>query len=226
MKKNLKKVLAAGLAASMVMGTGLVALAANQAVDGTADPAEANEGIRVIKTYDVKGDEASHDTFDFEFEFVKYIDGEENEITDTANLVIPEIPEVQLNTAVDIENVTVDTKLTTGEYVLERYIEIDNIDELIESIENVNNDVLKDIIDKVSAELGKCVVFFANVINNEKIIFVAKSKENAANCGMLVKNAAIITGGNGGGRPDFAQAGGKDVTKVDEALQMVKDSIK
>ena len=59
-------------------------------------------------------------------------------------------------------------------------------------------------------------------MNNEKIIFVAKSKENAANCGMLVKNAAIITGGNGGGRPDFAQAGGKDVSKVDEAIEKVK----
>ena len=103
---------------------------------------------------------------------------------------------------------------------------INGISVLVKKVENINNDVLKDIIDKVSAELGKCVVFFANVINNEKIIFVAKSKENAANCGMLVKNAAIITGGNGGGRPDFAQAGGKDVTKVDEALQMVKDSIK
>ena len=59
-----------------------------------------------------------------------------------------------------------------------------------------------------------------------KIIFVAKAKENAANCGMLVKNAAIITGGNGGGRPDFAQAGGKDASKVDEALKAVKESIK
>ena len=77
-----------------------------------------------------------------------------------------------------------------------------------------------------SAELGKCVIFFADVMNNEKIIFVAKSKENAANCGMLVKNAAIITGGNGGGRPDFAQAGGKDVSKLDEALQTIKGMIK
>ena len=109
---------------------------------------------------------------------------------------------------------------------LDEVEEINGISVLVKKVEDINNDVLKDIIDKVSAELNKCVVFFANVINNEKIIFVAKAKENAANCGMLVKNAAIITGGNGGGRPDFAQAGGKDVTKVDEALKMVKESIK
>ncbi|MBR6517481.1 MAG: alanine--tRNA ligase [Bacilli bacterium] len=103
---------------------------------------------------------------------------------------------------------------------------INGISVLVKRVDNVNNDVLKDIIDKVSAELGKCVIFFADVMNNEKIIFVAKSKENAANCGMLVKNAAIITGGNGGGRPDFAQAGGKDVSKLDEALQTIKGMIK
>ena len=102
---------------------------------------------------------------------------------------------------------------------------INGISVLVKKVENVNIDVLKDIIDKVSAELTKSVVFFANVVG-EKVIFVAKSKESAANCGMLVKNAAIITGGNGGGRPDFAQAGGKDASKVDEALQSVKESIK
>jgi alanyl-tRNA synthetase len=58
-----------------------------------------------------------------------------------------------------------------------------------------------------------------------KIIFVAKAKENAANCGMLVKNAAIITGGNGGGRPDIAQAGGKDITKLDEIAKSVREMV-
>ncbi len=109
---------------------------------------------------------------------------------------------------------------------LEEVEVINGISVLVKKTENINIDVLKDIIDKVSAELSKSVVFFANVVNDQKIIFIAKAKENAANCGMLVKNAAIITGGNGGGRPDFAQAGGKDVSKVDAALQMVKESIK
>ena len=38
--------------------------------------------------------------------------------------------------------------------------------------------------------------------------------------------AAIVTGGNGGGRPDFAQAGGRDVTKVDESLAEVRQYLK
>ncbi len=97
---------------------------------------------------------------------------------------------------------------------------------IVKLIENQNIDVLKDIIDKLACEIETGVIFFANVISNDKIIFIAKSKGNAANCGLLVKNAAIITGGNGGGRPDFAQAGGKDVSKVVEALNWVKENLK
>ena len=57
----------------------------------------------------------------------------------------------------------------------------------------------------------------------EKIIFIAKCKNVNYNAGQLVKEAAIIAGGNGGGRPDFAQAGGKDVSKVDDALAKIND---
>ena len=66
---------------------------------------------------------------------------------------------------------------------------------------------------------------FASV-QNGKIVFIAKSKGNQNRCGDIVKAAAIITGGNGGGRPDFAQAGGRDSSKVDEALLKVKEMIK
>ena len=82
----------------------------------------------------------------------------------------------------------------------------------------------KDVVDKISAPLEKCVVFFANIVDG-KIIFISKQKATSFNCGVLVKEAAIITGGNGGGRPDFAQAGGKDPSKVDEALNTIKNKL-
>lgn len=43
--------------------------------------------------------------------------------------------------------------------------------------------------------------------------------------GNLVKNIAQILGGNGGGRDDFATAGGKDISKIDEALKQALDLI-
>ena len=41
-------------------------------------------------------------------------------------------------------------------------------------------------------------------------------------CGNLVRQAAMLCGGNGGGRPDFAQAGGKDPSKANEVLPLIE----
>lgn len=102
---------------------------------------------------------------------------------------------------------------------------INGINAIVVKTKDYDNEVLKDIIDKLSSKYDNSVVFIANV-NNGKIVFIAKSKGNNIMCGNLVKQAAIITGGNGGGRPDFAQAGGRDVTKLDEAILKVKELIK
>ena len=49
--------------------------------------------------------------------------------------------------------------------------------------------------------------------------------QKGVHAGQLVKQAAQICSGNGGGKPDMAQAGGKDVTKVDQAIQTVKEAL-
>ena len=71
-------------------------------------------------------------------------------------------------------------------------------------------------------------VFVSNV-NGDKITFVcAASKaaiEKGLKAGDLVKAAAQLCGGNGGGRPDMAQAGGKDITSADKALEEVRSRI-
>ena len=48
---------------------------------------------------------------------------------------------------------------------------------------------------------------------------------HGANAGKIVKEVAKIAGGNGGGKPDIAMAGAKDVTKVDEAIMAVNDIV-
>lgn len=97
---------------------------------------------------------------------------------------------------------------------------------LITKVSDMDINTLKDVVDKLANDYDKCVIFFANVINNEKVIFIAKVKNINVNAGLLVKEAAIATGGNGGGRPDFAQAGGKNSSLVDEALSIVKEKLK
>ena len=100
----------------------------------------------------------------------------------------------------------------------------DNAKILVEKVENYDLNTLKDVVDKIANDFDKCVIFFANVVE-DKIIFIAKAKGVNVHCGNLVKEAAIATGGNGGGRPDFAQAGGKDITLVNNALEIVKGKI-
>ncbi len=103
-------------------------------------------------------------------------------------------------------------------------VKLADVTYLVQTVENIEVSVLKDIVDKLSASLDKVVIFFADVVG-DKIVFIAKQKNTAVNCGALVKEAAMATGGNGGGRPDFAQAGGRDTTKLDDALTAVKKTL-
>lgn len=108
---------------------------------------------------------------------------------------------------------------------ISQMVSINGSNVLIARVDNYEIDVLKDIIDKIACQFDNCFIMFANVYEN-KIVYIAKSKGNNYNCGKLVKEAAIISEGNGGGRPDYAQAGGKNPSKVDLALNKIKELVK
>ncbi len=92
---------------------------------------------------------------------------------------------------------------------------------LVIKVNDVDKNSLKPLADKLMDHLPGGFVFIANVVG-EKITFIAKSSCDL-HAGKIVKEAAIIAGGNGGGRPDMAQAGGKDVTKLEDALAKVRE---
>jgi len=96
---------------------------------------------------------------------------------------------------------------------------------IIARLDDINASVLKQLADEAASKQDIDFVFLASVID-EKIIFVAKSNLKKLNAGQIVKTAAQICGGNGGGRPDFAQAGGKDISKVDEAIEHIKGLVR
>ena len=84
---------------------------------------------------------------------------------------------------------------------------------------------VKQIADNLQNKYPSCLIFVMSVCDN-KVLFVAKANQELNKkgimCGKLVKEAAILCGGNGGGRPDFAQAGGKDPLKADEVFALIK----
>ncbi|MBQ8057507.1 MAG: alanine--tRNA ligase [Ruminococcus sp.] len=86
-------------------------------------------------------------------------------------------------------------------------------------------DMLKTMCDKVTDKVGDCVVVLA-AVNGEKLTFVCACSSAAIAKGLkagdIVKKVAQIAGGNGGGKPDMAMAGGKNVDKTDEAIIAVQ----
>ena len=85
-------------------------------------------------------------------------------------------------------------------------------------------DELKNMGDTLKDKLGACVLVLAG--GKEKVQFVAMATQEAvaagAHAGNIVREAAKVCGGGGGGKPGMAQAGGKDASKAEEALKAAK----
>ncbi len=112
--------------------------------------------------------------------------------------------------------------------VIDGAVEINGVKVIAEKFEGIEGDMLKTMCARVTDKSAASVVLLASV-NGAKLTFAcAAGKEVVAKgikAGDLVKAAAQLTGGNGGGKPDMAMAGGKDVSKVDEALDAFKKSV-
>lgn len=106
--------------------------------------------------------------------------------------------------------------------ILDDIEEINNVKVLAKQVDIKDMNQLRTMVDELKQKLESGVILLA-AVNNNKVQLVAGvtkdlMKQNF-HAGNLVKQAATICGGGGGGRPDMAQAGGKDPSKVTEALQ-------
>ncbi|MBO4449080.1 MAG: alanine--tRNA ligase [Clostridiales bacterium] len=88
---------------------------------------------------------------------------------------------------------------------------------------------LRDTADKIRDQL-ECGVVFLAAEGEGKLLFTAMATKSAVDsgvhCGNIIKEAAKVAGGGGGGRPDMAQAGGKDVSKLADALAKAEEMIR
>ncbi len=89
---------------------------------------------------------------------------------------------------------------------------------LVTKVVGASINTAKDLVDRLSDYLKHSVVL-VGLDQGDKLLFICKSQCPTIHAGNLVKMVSLVAGGNGGGRNDFAQAGAKDVTKCDEALQ-------
>ncbi|MEJ5253552.1 MAG: alanine--tRNA ligase, partial [Armatimonadota bacterium] len=90
--------------------------------------------------------------------------------------------------------------------------------------DGVDAQTLASLADQAAQKASVDLVVLASATDG-KALFVAKAKPSAVakgvHAGNLVRELAKISGGGGGGRPDFAQAGGRDASKIPQALQQL-----
>ncbi len=99
---------------------------------------------------------------------------------------------------------------------------------LVKRMDEMDTDAMKALVEKLSSKASEHVILLATA-SSDKVMFVCSVSDSyqkqGIQAGKLVKEAASICGGGGGGRPGFAQAGGKDPDKLDEALAQVLDHL-
>ncbi|MFR1202622.1 MAG: alanine--tRNA ligase [Blautia sp.] len=125
--------------------------------------------------------------------------------------------------AVSSENESLKSKLAQGALgdVMDQVVEVKGIRLLAAKVEGVDMNGLRDLGDQLKEKLGEGVVVLA-AVNDGKVNVLAMATDAAqkagAHAGNLVKAVAAIVGGGGGGRPNMAQAGGRNPEKADEAI--------
>ncbi len=111
-----------------------------------------------------------------------------------------------------------------SESLLGHAVRLDGLSILAEQVEASDVDTLRQMTDWFRDRLGSSVVVLGSVINEKPMLVAAATQdaiEKGIHAGNLVRDAAKIVGGGGGGRPNMAQAGGRHVDKLPEALGQV-----
>ena len=105
---------------------------------------------------------------------------------------------------------------------------IGEINLLTAQVDGMGVDEMKSMADKVKAEVENSVAVMGAQTDG-KITFVAMASKDAVkmgvHCGNIIKEITAVAGGRGGGKPDMAQGGGADASKIDDALARVDEIV-
>lgn len=100
---------------------------------------------------------------------------------------------------------------------------------LTATADGLDADGLRELADRFRDSNPTCVGVIGSVVNGRPIFVAVVSKDligKGVKAGDIVREVAKVVGGGGGGRPDMAQAGGKDASKMNEALAIVPNLVK
>ncbi|MGG1575955.1 alanine--tRNA ligase [Fictibacillus sp. NRS-1165] len=118
--------------------------------------------------------------------------------------------------------------LEAGSLINEK-VEVNGVSLIVKKVNATDMNGLRSIVDDLKNKLSSGIVVLG-AVNNDKVNIVAGVTKDLIpkgyHAGNLVKEVATRCGGGGGGRPDMAQAGGKDPEKLESALESVIEAVK
>jgi alanyl-tRNA synthetase len=104
---------------------------------------------------------------------------------------------------------------------------IGDIKFIAKRVSGLDKNALRSLSDSLRDRIGRGVVVLAAEQEDKVSILVSVTKDvtDRVKAGQLVKELAPIVGGGGGGRPDFAEAGGKDAAQIDAMLTKARELV-
>ncbi|MCP3773932.1 alanine--tRNA ligase [Paenibacillus sp. MZ04-78.2] len=168
----------------------------------------------------------------------QYLDGQLQLLRDAASLLKSNIGDVpkridglfaQLK-EVSRENESLKAKLGGIEAgsLTDQAKTVDGVTVLAAQVSAGDMESLRNIVDQMKTKLGSAVIVLGSAAEDKVNLVAAVTPDLVSkgyHAGKLIKEVAARCGGSGGGRPDMAQAGGKDASKLQEALQSVEQLV-
>ena len=147
-------------------------------------------------------------------EAVKTLRDELNEVKAEVKNVNPLVGIAKLKEQIK----TLKTEVATAQTATKKELTPTMLKEVNVIVEEVDTGDIKTLIDEAKNKYPNVAIMLFQK-KGDKVMIACGSKETPIKAGDWIKQIAPILGGGGGGRPDFAQAGGKDASKIGEATQ-------
>ena len=113
--------------------------------------------------------------------------------------------------------------------LLAKATEVGDVKLVVAETPGANPNLMRQLIDQIRKKAAPCAILLAAKQGEDKVTLVAglsrELVDKGLSAGDWVRDTAKIVGGGGGGKPDMAQAGGKDPAKIPEALEVALENI-
>lgn len=168
-------------------------------------------------------------------EALKHYQAQEDEIKEICRLVkstpdkllarLEQLLAEQKETAKELEKLKAKMAGGAADEMLNSKVEIGGVAVLAAEVKDMDGNALRTMGDQLKQKLGSGVVVLASG-KDGKVNLMAMATDDVVkkgvHAGNIIKVAAAVCGGGGGGRPNMAQAGGKDASKIADALEKAK----